>query len=82
LLIPGLISTHAAFDAFFSYQDPTEADKLSKIQKDLDETKVLIYAKHWPADSHSYFNARTCSASLHFPRFSAATFVWFVRRRL
>jgi hypothetical protein len=24
------------------YQDPTEADKLAKIQKDLDETKVLI----------------------------------------
>jgi hypothetical protein len=23
-----------------SYQDPTEADKLAKIQKDLDETKV------------------------------------------
>jgi synaptobrevin family protein YKT6 len=31
-----------AVDCLFSYQDPTEADKLSKIQKDLDETKVPI----------------------------------------
>jgi hypothetical protein len=76
------LNVDAAFDGFFSYQDPTEADKLSKIQKDLDETKVPIHVKHWPVDSHSYFNARTRSASLRFPRFSAATFVWFDRRRL
>lgn len=26
-----------------SLQDPTQADKLSKIQKDLDETKVVLH---------------------------------------
>ena len=29
-----------AHDDLYRYQDPTEADKLAKIQKDLDETKV------------------------------------------
>eukprot|EP00850_Spirogloea_muscicola_P025584 SM003579S13198 [mRNA] locus=s3579:430:1424:- [translate_table: standard] len=30
-------------DALVKYQDPTEADKLLKIQRDLDETKVILH---------------------------------------
>ncbi|TVU36920.1 hypothetical protein EJB05_18875, partial [Eragrostis curvula] len=30
-------------DALTKYQDPTEADKLLKIQRDLDETKIILH---------------------------------------
>uniref|UniRef100_A0ACD5X9Y5 Uncharacterized protein n=1 Tax=Avena sativa TaxID=4498 RepID=A0ACD5X9Y5_AVESA len=30
-------------DALMKYQDPAEADKLTKIQRDLDETKIILH---------------------------------------
>ena len=56
------------------YQDPTEADKLAKIQKDLDETKVsikllrctsLIRISFWPASFYEYPPKFATSALSH-----------------
>lgn len=43
-----LLMPQTPFYLFLSnHQDPAEADKLLKIQRELDETKIILVSTHW-----------------------------------
>eukprot|EP00850_Spirogloea_muscicola_P024553 SM001038S09167 [mRNA] locus=s1038:51:1507:+ [translate_table: standard] len=53
-------------DALVKYQDPTEADKLLKIQRDLDETKVILAVadRGWQPGRHLAVQHKTIDSVL------------------